>query len=118
MAKILLIETSTTQCSVALAEGGTPVAWKEERAEQGYVHAERLMPFVDAVLHEQGWSRTDLDAVAVSGGPGSFTGLRIGVSTAKGLCQAFQSPSLHWTPWLCLQNKASGLTKHRSSAWP
>ena len=64
MAKILLIETSTTQCSVALAEGGTPVAWKEERAEQGYVHAERLMPFVDAVLHKQGWSRTDLDAVA------------------------------------------------------
>ena len=50
MAKILLIETSTTQCSVALAEGGTPVAWKEERAAQGYVHAERLMPFVDAVL--------------------------------------------------------------------
>lgn len=92
MAKILLIETSTTQCSVALAEGGTPVAWKEERAEQGYVHAERLMPFVDAVLHEQGWSRAELDAVAVSGGPGSFTGLRIGVSTAKGLCQALHVP--------------------------
>ena len=92
MAKILMIETSTTQCSVALAKGGTPVAWKEERAEQGYVHAERLMPFVDTVLHEQGWSRTDLDAVAVSGGPGSFTGLRIGVSTAKGLCQALQIP--------------------------
>lgn len=92
MANILLIETSTTQCSVALAQGGTPVAWKEERAEQGYVHAERLMPFVDTVLCEQGWSRSDLDAVAVSGGPGSFTGLRIGVSTAKGLCQALQIP--------------------------
>ena len=92
MARILLIETSTTQCSVALAENGTPVAWKEERAEEGYVHAERLMPFIDGLFKETGWDRSDLDAVAVSGGPGSFTGLRIGVSTAKGLCHALNVP--------------------------
>ena len=92
MAKILLLETSTTQCSVALADGGLAVGWKEERAEQGYLHAERLMPLVDDLLRDCEWSKAELDAVAVSGGPGSFTGLRIGVSTAKGLCQALQIP--------------------------
>ena len=112
MAKILLIETSTTQCSVALAEGGTPVAWKEERAEQGYVHAERLMPFVDAVLREQGWSRTDLDAVAVSGGPG------LGCRRPRDCVKPFKSPSFHWTPWPCWPNKASASTPRRSSASP
>ena len=92
MARILILETSTTQCSVALAADGQAVAWKEERAPEGYIHAERLMPFIDALLQEAGWSRHDLDAVAVSGGPGSFTGLRIGVSTAKGLCHALNVP--------------------------
>ena len=86
MANILILETSTTQCSVALARDGEAVAWKEDRSENGYVHAERLMPLVDELLGEQGWAKTELDAVAVSGGPGSFTGLRIGVATAKGLC--------------------------------
>ena len=92
MAHILIIETSTTQCSVALADNGTAVAWKEERADQGYIHAERLMPLIDDLLQEHGWSRDSLDAVAVSGGPGSFTGLRIGVSTAKGICHALDVP--------------------------
>ena len=92
MAKILILETSTPQCSVALAENGAAVAWKEERAEEGYVHAERLLPLIDEVLREHGWAKSDLDGVAVSGGPGSFTGLRIGVSTAKGVCHALGLP--------------------------
>ena len=92
MANILILETSTTQCSVALAEQGKAVAWKEERADQGYIHAERLMPLVDEVMKEHGWTPSQLDAIAVSGGPGSFTGLRIGVATAKGLCHALNVP--------------------------
>ena len=92
MANILILETSTTQCSVALAEHGVAVAWKEERAEDGYIHAERLMPLLDEVMKEHGWKPSQLDAVAVSGGPGSFTGLRIGVATAKGLCHALNVP--------------------------
>ena len=94
MARILILETSTPQCSVALAEDGKAVAWKEERAEEGYLHAERLMPLVDAAMAEAGWVPSELDAVAVSGGPGSFTGLRIGVATAKGLCHALNVPLL------------------------
>ena len=85
MARILILDTATKQCSVALSEHGEAVAWKEERTD-GYVHAERLMPLIDALLDEHSWDKSSLEAVAVSGGPGSFTGLRIGVSTAKGLC--------------------------------
>ena len=92
MAKILILETSTTQCSVALAEGGVAIGWKEERAEEGYVHAERLMPLVDELMAECHWKPSELDGIAVSGGPGSFTGLRIGVATAKGLCHALNVP--------------------------
>ena len=92
MARILILETSTVQCSVALAEHGQAVHWKEERAEQGFVHAERLLPLIDLVMKEAQWGKSSLDAVAVSGGPGSFTGLRIGVSTAKGICQSLNIP--------------------------
>ncbi|MDA0729211.1 MAG: tRNA (adenosine(37)-N6)-threonylcarbamoyltransferase complex dimerization subunit type 1 TsaB [Bacteroidetes bacterium] len=87
MARILILDTATLQCSVALAEDGVVVAFREER-EEGYVHAERLLPLIDDVMTEHGWTPRDLEAVAVSGGPGSFTGLRIGVSTAKGICHA------------------------------
>ena len=91
MARILILDTATKQCSVALSEHGESVAWKEERTD-GYVHAERLMPLIDALLDEHGWDKSLLEAVAVSGGPGSFTGLRIGVSTAKGLCHGLGLP--------------------------
>ena len=91
MARILILDTATKQCSVALSEHGEAVAWKEERTE-GYVHAERLLPLIDALLEEHGWDKSSLEAIAVSGGPGSFTGLRIGVSTAKGLCHGLGLP--------------------------
>lgn len=84
MACILNIETSGDDCSVALSDGLQTV-WSEECAGHG-CHAERLPGFVEnAVYHAQREGKR-LDGVAVSGGPGSYTGLRIGVSTAKGLC--------------------------------
>lgn len=95
MATILLIDTATLQCSVAVSVDGRCVA-SEAIRETGYVHAEKLMPMVDRVLNEA--NKPQLDAVAVTGGPGSFTGLRIGVSTAKGLCQGLQIPLIELDP--------------------
>lgn len=84
MAKILCIETSTKVCSVALGVDGVLVASKEVH-EENYSHAENLNYFIRDVMEEAKLSFEDLDAVAVSEGPGSYTGLRIGVSTAKGI---------------------------------
>ena len=83
MPRLLLIETSTTLCSVALAEGDRIVASREDPSRQ---HASLTAPFVEAVLKERGLKVADCDAVCVSKGPGSYTGLRVGVSTTKGLC--------------------------------
>lgn len=84
MARIILIETSTALCSVALAEDGRIVAYKE--SETPRVQASLTAPFVKDLLDERGLGVRDCDAVCVSKGPGSYTGLRVGVSTAKGLC--------------------------------
>lgn len=91
MAKILNIETTTTNCSVALGENGEVVGIKENNSSK-YSHAESLHVFIAGLLEDNGWEVSDLDAVAVSMGPGSYTGLRIGVSTAKGLCFAQDVP--------------------------
>lgn len=88
---ILNIETATKNCSVSLAKNGETVLCKEI-AEQGYSHAEKLHVFIDEILKETGISASDLKAIAVSKGPGSYTGLRIGVSAAKGLCYALGIP--------------------------
>ncbi|MFM7023888.1 MAG: tRNA (adenosine(37)-N6)-threonylcarbamoyltransferase complex dimerization subunit type 1 TsaB [Flavobacteriales bacterium] len=85
MAIILHIDTTTKLCSVAVAKDGVLLSLKEEYDEQ-YSHAEKLNVFIDAALQEAKIAFGDLNAVAVSKGPGSYTGLRIGVSTAKGLC--------------------------------
>jgi tRNA threonylcarbamoyladenosine biosynthesis protein TsaB len=87
---ILQIETATTVCSVALANRGEVVAFKE--INQRNVHAEVITVFIDEILKNAGLKYKQLDAVAVSSGPGSYTGLRIGVSTAKGLCYALDKP--------------------------
>jgi len=84
MAIILNLETATQICSVVLAKDGEVLA-KRELNEKN-VHAEVLTPFIEEVVQEVGLKLQDLDAIAVSKGPGSYTGLRIGVSTAKGLC--------------------------------
>ena len=91
MEYILNIETATKNCSVSLAKEGKTIFWKEI-AEEGYSHAERLHVFIEEVIKESGISLNDLSAVAVSQGPGSYTGLRIGVSAAKGLCFALGIP--------------------------
>lgn len=79
-----MLETSTEVCSVALSENGKIVTFREET--EGYRHSEKLTLFVGEALDEAGWTTSMLDAVCVSRGPGSYTGLRIGVSVAKGLC--------------------------------
>lgn len=88
---ILNIETATKNCSVSLAKNGETILCKEI-AEQGYSHAEKLHVFIEEVLKESGISAQDLKAIAISKGPGSYTGLRIGVSAAKGLCYALGIP--------------------------
>ncbi|HPE82839.1 MAG TPA: tRNA (adenosine(37)-N6)-threonylcarbamoyltransferase complex dimerization subunit type 1 TsaB [Aequorivita sp.] len=91
MAIILCLETATTNCSVAIAVDGKIKAIREENSQK-FSHAEKLHVFVEAVLEEAKIDKKNLDAVAVSKGPGSYTGLRIGVSAAKGLCFALDIP--------------------------
>lgn len=90
MSLILSIETSTTVCSVALTEGEEIVAQKKLLEDKS--HASHLTILIQDILKESGRTMLDLDAVAISEGPGSYTGLRIGVSTAKGLCYALSIP--------------------------
>ena len=90
MARILSIETSTSICSVAIHEQGELLALAEIK-EPG-AHDEKLLLLVDELFEKAGLSFADLDAVAVSQGPGSYTGLRIGVSTAKGIAYALEIP--------------------------
>ncbi len=87
---ILHIETSTTICSIALSRNGELLFEKTDT--EGMKHAERLSPFVDEALQFLKSKNLKLDAVAVSAGPGSYTGLRIGTSTAKGLSYGFNIP--------------------------
>ncbi|MBT8300121.1 MAG: tRNA (adenosine(37)-N6)-threonylcarbamoyltransferase complex dimerization subunit type 1 TsaB, partial [Maribacter sp.] len=91
MALILNLETATTNCSVSLAKDGELIALKEHDTPK-YSHAEQLHVFIQEVLAMVSVEMNDLDAVAVSKGPGSYTGLRIGVSAAKGLCFALNVP--------------------------
>ena len=90
---ILNIETATKICSVSIAKNGTSLVFKDINTGN-YSHAEQLHPLIKELLKEASLSYSDLSAVAVGKGPGSFTGLRIGVSAAKGLCFALQIPLL------------------------
>ena len=84
MQRIILIETSTALCSAAIAEDGVVTAYRESSAPKA--HASLTSVFIDEMLRKRGLKIADCDAVCVSMGPGSYTGLRVGVSTAKGLC--------------------------------
>ena len=90
MERIILIETSTALCSVALAENGSIVDYRESSAPKA--HASLTAVFIQEMLDGRGLSVADCDAVCVSMGPGSYTGLRVGVSTAKGLCFGARKP--------------------------
>lgn len=88
---ILHLETATKVCSVALSNNGNMVSCKETMAE-GFIHSESLTVFIEDVMAEANVSLSALSAISVSSGPGSYTGLRIGLSTAKGLCFALKIP--------------------------
>lgn len=90
MAVILNIETSTEVCSVALAKNGESLFEKENNQDMN--HSGLLTVFIGQIFEENNLSIKNIDAVAVSKGPGSYTGLRIGVSVAKGLCYALEKP--------------------------
>lgn len=91
MVYILHLETSTKVCSVALSRNGELIAVKETE-EDGYSHGENLTLFIQDVLNQATISTKQLSAISVASGPGSYTGLRIGVSTAKGLCYPLSIP--------------------------
>jgi len=90
MATILNIETATAVCSVALAKNGNLIALQE--STEPNVHAEKLTLFINTIMEQAGLTYAQLDAIAIGTGPGSYTGLRIGTSTAKGLCYALDKP--------------------------
>ncbi len=88
--RVLGLETATRVCSVAVVESGRIVA--EQMWDAGMQHAERLLPMASDLLAHLGWRTEDLDGVGVGAGPGSFTGVRIGMATAKGLCLGADLP--------------------------
>lgn len=87
---ILCLETATPTCSVAINDGNRNLALRECKGQNA--HSEKITIFIKEVMEEIGLDYSQLDAVAVSQGPGSYTGLRIGVSTAKGVCYAAGLP--------------------------
>jgi len=90
MAVILHIETATQVCSVALSVNGEMLHIRESHEKN--IHSKSITLFIEEVMKLAGFAFRELDAVAVSMGPGSYTGLRIGVSTAKGVCFALDKP--------------------------
>ncbi len=107
MGLILNFDTATPVCSVALARDGDVIAMKESKKEKS--HAALLTVFIEQILNETKTKINQLDAIAVSKGPGSYTGLRIGVSTAKGLCYGSDIPLISINTLLAMNN---GMVKH------
>jgi tRNA threonylcarbamoyladenosine biosynthesis protein TsaB len=90
-ALILHLETSTKICSVAISQNGVLLAYQDQTGE-GYIHGEELTLMIQALLRQTNLNLQNISAISYSSGPGSYTGLRIGLSTAKGLCFALQIP--------------------------
>ncbi|GGW29565.1 tRNA (adenosine(37)-N6)-threonylcarbamoyltransferase complex dimerization subunit type 1 TsaB [Arenibacter certesii] len=105
MAIILNLETATTNCSVSIAKNGKLILLKEDNSPN-YSHSEKLHIFIQEALQEASLSFNDLSAIAVSKGPGSYTGLRIGVSAAKGLCFSLDIPLISIPTLESLANQA------------
>ena len=110
MAIILHIETATQVCSVALSASGSIVEIRETRDKNS--HSSTITVFIEEIMRIAGMPFSTLDAVAVSMGPGSYTGLRIGVSTAKGICYAIDRPLIAIST---LQSMAAGMKKGMES---
>lgn len=106
MAKILLIETATKTCSVGIADGNECIAAKEYTGVD-YKHAELVHVYIDDIMEESKMEWEELDAVCVSMGPGSYTGLRIGVSAAKGFCFGTDAKLIGVTTLQSLTNQAT-----------
>ncbi|MFT5247046.1 MAG: tRNA threonylcarbamoyladenosine biosynthesis protein TsaB, partial [Gammaproteobacteria bacterium] len=98
MAKILHLETSAFNCSVSLSDERKLLSTNSETSDK-YIHSERLHVFIDSCMKEAGLQPNDLDAISLSRGPGSYTGLRIGTSAAKGLCYALNIPLIAMDTW-------------------
>ncbi len=112
MALILNIETSETICSVALAMDNELIAIKESAEERS--HAKLVTVFIEEIFNELKYTLHDLDAVAVTKGPGSYTGLRIGVSTAKGLCYGLNIPLISVGTLTALANATINTEKYNN----
>jgi len=103
--KILSIETSTTVCSVAITVDGSTLASQKLFLEKS--HSTLLTVVIEQTMRQVGMEMKELDAIAVSKGPGSYTGLRIGVSTAKGLCYALDKPLIAVNTLLVMANEVN-----------
>ena len=108
MPLILNIETTSTICSVCLAKDGKPIDFRQD--EQGNSHARVLTVFIEDLLQKNNVILASLDAIAVSAGPGSYTGLRIGTSVAKGLCYALNKPLIAVPTLLSMAGEAIAKT--------
>ena len=100
--KILAVDTSTISCSVGIADGEQMLA-EETRADK-QTHSKHLMKQINDVINRSGISVRDIDGLAVVTGPGSFTGLRIGISTIKGFAMALSKPVVAVSSLACLAN--------------
>jgi tRNA threonylcarbamoyladenosine biosynthesis protein TsaB len=107
MVCILSLETSTRVCSVALHADGTLISSSEIHVEQ--IHGAKLAVLIDQLFHAAGVSPQQLSAIAISSGPGSYTGLRIGTSTAKGLCYALKIPLIEVGTLELLASQVKGI---------
>ena len=107
MSLILSIETSTPLCSVALHRAGELIATQEIQEEGG--HGKKLTRLIESACADAGISMNRLDAIAVSNGPGSYTGLRIGLATAKGLCFGLDIPLITMNTLQVMANAWTGL---------
>lgn len=105
MALILSIESTTKVCSVALHRDGKLLELQES-LDDDYAHAEKLNVYIEQAMKKSGTSPSELDAVAIARGPGSYTGLRIGASSAKGLCYAVNKPLIAVDPLKALALRA------------
>ena len=110
MALILAIETTTRNCSVAIFENEKLLALKEHYSDD-YSHAEQLTLFVEEVIKSANLTLKEIEVIAISKGPGSYTGLRIGTSTAKGFCYALDIPLISIST---LKAMAFTMTKHQT----